>query len=137
MLRTISFIRKSRTAEQKKRIAEMMSKQDAAIKSALGDKIQGMFAVEGLATHPNKQGRGYGSALMAAANAKADALGVASWLSSSNIANTAFYESCGFAVVKEFAIGEDNPTWTEPPVIVRIMARERMGGTHDVKSEMT
>jgi len=134
--RSTSSIRKARTAEQEKRMGETMQKQDAAIKAAIGERMHSMFAAHDLATHPGKQGRGYGSALMAAANAKADALGLASWLSSSNIANTAFYESCGFVVVREFAIGDENPTWTKPPIIVRIMVREHQDRTHDLKEEM-
>ncbi|KAH9928733.1 uncharacterized protein B0H18DRAFT_247132 [Fomitopsis serialis] len=134
--RSTSFLRKVRTAEQKKRMEETMQKQDAAIKAAIGERIHSMFAAHDLATHPGKQGRGYGGALVAAANAKADALGAASWLSSSNVANTAFYESCGFVVVREFAIGDENPTWMEPPIVVRIMVREQQGAAHDLKEEM-
>ncbi|KZT73054.1 hypothetical protein DAEQUDRAFT_722157 [Daedalea quercina L-15889] len=127
----IRCIRKARTPEQNKRWSETMEKQDAAIQEAIGERIRGMFCVYDLAAHPDRQGRGYGSALMAAANAKADDLGLASWLVSSNINNTAFYESCGFVTVRQFAVGEDNPTWTKPPVVVSIMVREAHGRANE------
>lgn len=121
---------------------ETMSKQNAAIEAGLEGRVNEMFAVDDIAVHPKRQGLGYGSALMAAARAKvrgiadfpvchdriltfpstkADALGLFSWLSSSNITNTAFYEHCGFKTVQEFAIGDNNPTWTEPPIILKIV----------------
>ncbi|EPT01389.1 hypothetical protein FOMPIDRAFT_1120465 [Fomitopsis schrenkii] len=98
-----------------------MGIQNAAIEAGLGGGVGNMFAVHDLAAHPKRQGRGYGKALLNAANAKADALGLTTWLASSNINNTAFYESCGFKTVREFSVGDDDPTWAKPPVILKIV----------------
>lgn len=38
-----------------------------------------------------------------------------------NRANTGFYNYLGFKTVKEVSIGEDNPTWTEPPIIMDLV----------------
>lgn len=54
--------------------------------------------------------------------AQAEAQSRAIFLISSNINNTAFYESCGFSVVGEYSLGDDNPSWTEAPVIVRLVS---------------
>lgn len=51
-------------------------------------------------------------------------MGCSSWLLSSNVVNTPFYEQCGFSVVKEIIMGADNPAWTRPPfkmLIVRTL----------------
>lgn len=113
-----------RSPEQRKRGKELDTKLAQAVKSAFGENTEDMFAVQLLATHPRAQGRGYGAALVASVTAKADADNRRTWLVSSNVANTWFYEHCGFTTVAEFAVGEGNPTWTKPPVIVRVMARE-------------
>lgn len=47
-----------------------MNKLDAATKSAFGDDMENMLNVVYLATSPEHQGHGYGSALMTAANAE-------------------------------------------------------------------
>ena len=49
-------------------------------------------------------------------NGQADAEGRAVVLGSSNVAaNTAFYNSMGYFTVDTFLLGEDDPTWDEPP----------------------
>lgn len=54
---------------------------------------------------------------------QADKQGRAIWLSNSNVkANTAFYNSLGFVTVHELSIGDENPTWDEPPVKVAIVS---------------
>ena len=45
-----------------------MDKVDAATKAAFGDNIEHMLQVVNLATAPEHQGKGYGTALMATAN---------------------------------------------------------------------
>lgn len=52
---------------------------------------------------------------------QADSIGCASWLLSSNVANTRFYESWGYVTVKEIMIGENNATWKKPPFPVLIV----------------
>ncbi|KAJ3536140.1 hypothetical protein NM688_g6877 [Phlebia brevispora] len=42
----------------------------------------------------------------------------ATWLVSSNIANTGFYQSLGFEIKGEIVLGDDNPTWREPAVVM-------------------
>lgn len=119
---------------------------DVATKAAFGDDIGHMLQVVNLATAPAHQGKGYGSALMKRANtevgcqtmtseerthvdsgclrySQGDRLGCSSWLLSSNIVNTPFYEHCGFTAAKEIIMGDDNPAWTKPPfkmLIVRV-----------------
>jgi hypothetical protein len=43
------------------------------------------------------------------------------WLQSSNIANTEFYNSHGFFTIAEVVVGENNPTWDGEPVVVSIV----------------
>ncbi|CCL98776.1 uncharacterized protein FIBRA_00781 [Fibroporia radiculosa] len=112
------------TPEQRKRRLEFVEKYTATTKAAFGDEITQMFALNILATSPKKQGTGYGTLLVKAVTDKADTVGRKTWLGSSDIANRKFYEGCGFVVVGEFTLGEANPTWTAPPVVIQIMLRE-------------
>lgn len=48
-------------------------------------------------------------------------MGCASWLLSSNVVNTRFYESWGYVIVKEIRIGEDNHTWRKSPFRVLVV----------------
>jgi hypothetical protein len=52
---------------------------------------------------------------------KADAHGRASWLLSSNINNTGFYNSFGYITQAEIILGDDDPDWTEPPFVVTLV----------------
>lgn len=47
-----------------------MDKTNAATKAAFGDGIENMLSVVYLATSPEHQGKGYGTTLVAAANAE-------------------------------------------------------------------
>ncbi|KAH9838324.1 uncharacterized protein C8Q71DRAFT_722536 [Rhodofomes roseus] len=100
--------------------AECKEKENSAIRATFGERVRDMFRVDGLATRPSQRHRGYGSALMAAANIHADELGMNAWLTTSNVRNKAFYEHFGFVTVREYLVGEDNPRWPRPPVVVRI-----------------
>ncbi|KAH9928719.1 uncharacterized protein B0H18DRAFT_246859 [Fomitopsis serialis] len=120
---TNGVLNRTNTPEQRKRWEEFEDKIAAASKDAFGDELRRMLHVLNLAVAPRHQGKGYGYALMALANAQADEIRCASWLLSSNVINTPFYESCGFVVVKEVLLGEDNPTWTERPFAILIMMR--------------
>ncbi len=54
---------------------------------------------------------------------QADQQGRATWLASSNVAvNTVFYNSLGFVTVKQFMLGDDNPTWEETPFPIAIVS---------------
>ncbi|OBZ76512.1 hypothetical protein A0H81_03767 [Grifola frondosa] len=106
------------TDEQRKRRQEFSMKVSALVRSALGDRVADMIEIHSLATSPAKQGRGYGSAL-------ADAEGRATWLITSDAYK--FYESVGFSVAAACTLGEDNPTWNKPPIVIRVMVREAHG----------
>jgi len=57
-----------------------------------------------------------------------DAQGRATFLWSSNIKNTGFYEAQGYKVVAAVLLGDTNPRWKKPPVRVNLMLREVGGG---------
>lgn len=50
-----------------------------------------------------------------------DKEGRAVWLGSSNIDNTRFYERHGFATIATVTLGEDDPTWNEPPIVLKLV----------------
>ncbi|KAI0693900.1 hypothetical protein BC835DRAFT_1415653 [Cytidiella melzeri] len=109
---------------QARRLATMGTKMNQAIDDTLGDRKKTMYRLADLATHPDFQRRGYGSALTKFVTEKADAHGRATWLMSSNILNTGFYNSLGFITKAEIALGSEDPDWCEPPVVVSLMVRE-------------
>lgn len=119
------LIKLTHSHEQKKRYKEMQTKTDDAIEKSIGERRHEMFVIASLMTHPAKQGRGYGTALVKAVTEQADAMGRATWLHSSNTkANTGFYRSLGFVTVAESVIGDDNPNWKGEPFVTAIMVRE-------------
>jgi len=74
-----------------------------------------------LGTHPDHQGRGLGSAVLAPTMAKADEDGVACYLESSKESNVAFYARHGFEVTGTHDIAEGKGPrlwlmWREPRV---------------------
>ncbi|KAL0947539.1 hypothetical protein HGRIS_013635 [Hohenbuehelia grisea] len=118
----VARLRSSR--DSRRRIEEMKEKMGAAIERGVGERAKDMMHVMMLMTHPRHQGKGYGGGLLDFITASADTLGKSTFLESSNIANTAFYESHGFKTVSEAIIGDEEPTWKRPPVVVKIMVRE-------------
>ncbi|GJE95596.1 GNAT family N-acetyltransferase [Phanerochaete sordida] len=112
------------TSEQKTRRAEWARKLEEATKAALGDDATRMVELTSVATAPERQGRGYASALVRLVTALADARGVGSWLVSSNVANRGFYAAFGYKVARTLYLGDEDPTWTLPPVPIDIMVRE-------------
>lgn len=101
-----------------------------------------MINLTNLATVPEKQGRGYGTALVRHVTAQvplhlirysiarfahkdslwqADVQQCSTWLTSSNVVNTKFYESCGFLTVAEILLGDNNPMWGKPPIVVPVV----------------
>ncbi|OCH92163.1 hypothetical protein OBBRIDRAFT_791545 [Obba rivulosa] len=111
------------SSQQKERKQEFFVKQQAVTEKIIGDEVKEMVTLRALATAPAKQRRGYGSMLVRVVTAVADAQGRSTWVTSSNVDNTGFYESFGFKVVGEFNMGEGNPAWDKPPVVVRILVR--------------
>ncbi|KAI0700774.1 hypothetical protein BC835DRAFT_366192 [Cytidiella melzeri] len=102
--------------EQQKRVNEWTKTSERVADETLGESRKDMAYIALLATKPIQQGRGYASALVKMAVDEADAQGRITWLLSSNIANTGFYNSHGFIAKAKITLGEDNPTWNRPPV---------------------
>ncbi|KAF9006553.1 hypothetical protein BDQ17DRAFT_1351943 [Cyathus striatus] len=120
--------RLSDNKEQRKREKEYEIKRDEVFSRVIGDRDKEMAVLDLLCTELASQGHGYGGALVDAINLLADLRAKDTWLISSNILNTAFYESHGFKGVADIVLGDDNPVWHEAPVIVKLMVREH----HDV-----
>ncbi|GJE95587.1 GNAT family N-acetyltransferase [Phanerochaete sordida] len=112
------------TAEQKKRHGEFLRKLRAALEELFGDELERMVELTSIATAPERQGRGYASALVHIVTDLADARGVDSWVVSSNTANRGFYGSFGYKLARTIYLGGDDPTWEKPPVAVDIMVRK-------------
>jgi len=118
----IKALRWFNSPQQKDHRAEYAAKLGAALE-AIGEDKNKMVTLVSLATAPAKQRRGYGTLLVRKVTEIADAQGRSTVLTSSNVVNTGFYESCGFHVAQEFELGKGNPTWNEAPVVIRIMVR--------------
>lgn len=58
---------------------------------------------------PGAQGKGHGSALLAASLAAVDAAGMPAYLESSNLRNVSLYERFGFRVTAEIQVGDSPP----------------------------
>ncbi|KAI0773654.1 hypothetical protein C8Q74DRAFT_1368229 [Fomes fomentarius] len=110
------------TAEYWKRIGEFESAMKSIFDEAVGSQVDEMLEVQMLVTHPTKQGRGYGSALMETVNDVADAQGLSTFVVTSDPYR--FYEAVGYKLVGERWLGVDNPRWKGEPVPVRVLARE-------------
>lgn len=113
-----------RDPEVRKRRTELVEKTRNAMERALGDRVDKMWLLENLWTDPASQGFGYGGALMHSVTILADWTGQSTWLQSSNVANTTFYNRHGFETIATVLFGDDNPTWHEKPVVMSIMLRE-------------
>ncbi|KAF9527977.1 hypothetical protein CPB83DRAFT_894698 [Crepidotus variabilis] len=108
------------SAEGKKRVKEADAKIKLAVQEAIGDSARDMWLVDLVCTNPQSQGSGYGSAMLDAIKARLDLSGKSAWLTSSNVANDAFYNSHGFFSVANDYLGDDNPKWDRKPVKVQI-----------------
>jgi ribosomal protein S18 acetylase RimI-like enzyme len=64
-----------------------------------------------LATDPLFQGRGVGKALVQPMAARADEVGVATYLETQKEASLAYYQRFGFEVVDEFKVNASPPIW--------------------------
>ncbi|KAJ3518079.1 hypothetical protein NLJ89_g93 [Agrocybe chaxingu] len=115
-----SSLQAVKSHEQRKRYAEARTKLDKVVAETIGDRAKDMIFINLLCTAPPSQHRGYASALLATITGQSDSFGQAAWLESSNVLNTEFYNSHGFYTVGEALLGEENPTWTDKPVAVRV-----------------
>ncbi|KAI0335571.1 hypothetical protein GY45DRAFT_810819 [Cubamyces sp. BRFM 1775] len=117
----IGFITKLDTRELAKRKQEAEGKIEAMVKDAFGENVENMYEIRTLATAPEAQGRGYGSALVTAVTEMGDADGHDVWLITSDAYG--FYETLGFSVCRSSFVGGDNPRWKGKPIGIRIMYR--------------
>jgi len=119
-----------RDEEQMKRMQEVRSKLRPAMRELFETHGKNMFCIEHVGTIPAKQGRGYGTTLCKIVTKVADSRSLKTYLVSSNVSdNTTFYNNLGFFSVKTIVLGDDNPTWEEPPFEVEIMVREVPSGS--------
>jgi GNAT superfamily N-acetyltransferase len=64
-----------------------------------------------LCTDPSYQGRGVGTALLGPMLARADDVGVATYLETQKESNLAYYRRFGFEVVDKFSVDSSPPLW--------------------------
>ncbi|KAF7798887.1 hypothetical protein EIP86_010115 [Pleurotus ostreatoroseus] len=107
--------------EQEKRWQEFKDKARKLIEEYLGNRKDSMMSINIACTAPEKQGHGYGSKLIKVILATADEEKRSVWLISINKANEGFYEHLGFKTVKEEPVGDGNPMWTEPPIMIGLV----------------
>ncbi|KAI0352851.1 hypothetical protein OH77DRAFT_1512994 [Trametes cingulata] len=118
------------TAEVKKRKKESTLKVEDLVNATFGGASEKMYEIGALVTAPEAQGRGYASALVTTVTGKADSAARDTWLLTTSA--YLFYETLGFVVVGERTVGENNPTWDGPPVILRAMQRLTADGEGSV-----
>ncbi|KAI0375743.1 hypothetical protein BV20DRAFT_932980, partial [Pilatotrama ljubarskyi] len=87
---------------------------------AFGEHLKDMYDLQMLATAPEAQGQGYGSALVTGVTDMADAEGRDVWVISGDAYK--FYERLGFVVVRKAVLGGDNPDWHEEPIPVYVVS---------------
>ncbi|TFK88054.1 hypothetical protein K466DRAFT_652831 [Polyporus arcularius HHB13444] len=116
------ILRKGDLPELRKRKMEFRVRIIALVKLALGPEVDEMLEIQGLATAPSKQGRGFATALVNTVNDMADAQGRKTYVITGDAQG--FYETVGYRLVGEDWLGIDNPLWNGPPVPIRIMLRE-------------
>ncbi|KAI0375745.1 hypothetical protein BV20DRAFT_959781 [Pilatotrama ljubarskyi] len=126
----ISLLELFDPAEVKRRKKEALEKIQALAKAVFSDKVEEMYEIQALATAPEAQGQGYASALVTTATDMADAAGNDTWVLTTEAYR--FYEPLGFVVMGECTVGESNPTWDRPPVILRAMLRYATKGNEKV-----
>lgn len=86
------------------------ARMGAAIEWRHAREIRGPhYYVRDIGVHPDMQGKGLGSALLAPTLARCDREGVAAYLEASSERNAALYERHGFRCVKELRVGGSPP----------------------------
>ena len=56
---------------------------------------------------------------------------------SSNIKNTGFYNSLGFVTKAQVSVGDEDPDWTEPPVVVSLVCYFTAANTAHIFNDYT
>jgi len=110
--------------ERQNRYKEFGMQLEALKEELIEPRKQDLMYLNLITTDPACHGRGYGSRLLEYMNDIADSRGRATWLFSSKYSNTPFYNSHGYEEVARVVVGENNPLWKLPPVVVPIMIRE-------------
>ncbi|KAI0827152.1 hypothetical protein BC628DRAFT_1418734 [Trametes gibbosa] len=110
-----------RPAELVRRRDEFAAGVQAQVQDAFGTKVSEMYEIQGLATDPAAQGRGYGGLLVKTVTNMGDAEGRDVWVITSDA--RPFYERHGFGVMRTVLIGGNNPLWKNEPVNISIMHR--------------
>ncbi|OSC97096.1 hypothetical protein PYCCODRAFT_1399433 [Trametes coccinea BRFM310] len=128
------LVQKFDTKELTKRKKEMEEKVGAMVGEALGERVADMYEVQALATAPEAQGHGYGSALVTTVTDMGDADGHDVWLITADA--RPFYEFLGFTAIRTTTIGEDNPKWTGAPVYMHLMYRPAKAGWREEDEKM-
>ncbi|KAI0706902.1 hypothetical protein C8T65DRAFT_220779 [Cerioporus squamosus] len=119
--KTISpILRRGDPPELQKRKMEFRIIVATLVKLALGPEIDEMLEIQGLATAPSKQGRGYATALVKTVHDMADAQGRKTYVITGDAQG--FYETVGYRLVAEDWLGIDNPLWDGPAVPIRIVS---------------
>ncbi|KAH9915034.1 uncharacterized protein BXZ73DRAFT_106344 [Epithele typhae] len=107
--------------EARKRRKEVDGVLQEIVKREFGDRVEDMYEVQGLAVTPEKQGRGYATALMRTVLDKSDAEGKDSWVITGR--SHMFYATLGYAIVGTGQTGGENPMWPHGPVDWIVMHR--------------
>ncbi|KAI0827151.1 hypothetical protein BC628DRAFT_1418733 [Trametes gibbosa] len=115
LLPVINFFR---PAELVRRRDEYAAGVHAQVLDAFGTKVSEMYEIQGLATDPAAQGRGYGGLLIKTVTNMSDAEGRDVWVITSDAQH--FYERHGFRAMRTVLVGTDNSVWTHKLVNVSI-----------------
>ncbi|KAI0375744.1 hypothetical protein BV20DRAFT_1040341 [Pilatotrama ljubarskyi] len=118
------------TPELVKRKTEFMGKVVAMVTDALGEKVADMYEIQAIATAPEAQERGYGTALVTTVTDMGDAQGRDVWLITTDA--YPFYESLGFSTIRSDLVGADNSAWDGAPITIRLVSLSCRWKTCDV-----
>ena len=94
----------------------MIEEFDKMVDDALGDSKKNAIPIMLLATHPDFQGCGFGSALMQTLLNIADLQRRDTYLITSTMSNVQFYNGFGFKTVGETVLGKENSNYEDSTV---------------------
>ncbi|KAI0646498.1 hypothetical protein C8Q79DRAFT_673518 [Trametes meyenii] len=125
----VSGLNRITAREAVKRREEVFETIGGMVKSTFGENAHNMYEIQGLATAPELQGRGYGKALVNSVITMAEADGHDIWVTTSDA--RPFYETLGFCVLQTRLVGMNNPAWKREPVSVYLMQRTSIKASHN------